>query len=322
MKKDTVVKQKSFRDLLAEGTAARVNAMKFRIEDIHEEPGFNLREEGEDLDASIEALADFIAAGGTYPPVEIRIRQEGGVWLVDGHRRRRAILKCIERGVPLADKNGDVWVNVTAFEGNDVKRAARILTSDERKTLGDLERARGYQRLAAYGLSSTEIAAEVGRSRPHVEQMLILANANRDVHELVRGGKVTASAAIEVVRKHGEEAGALLGGKVAEKGGAKLKESDVKGKALPRKVVDEVADALGWFKKHGLNAEQRKAVAQAEKDPQQHAEVVVEVTAGALAELMKAAGLVEDTRKQQKAKAAEKAAKSSQAEIAEDGEEA
>jgi hypothetical protein len=171
--------------------------------------------------------------------------------------------------------------------------------------------------MAAFGLSSSDIAARVGRSRPHVEQLLILANANHDVQEMVKAGKVSATAAIDLVRKEGENAGAVLGEKVAAAGGGRVKKGDLKPAGLPRKVVDEVVDALGWFRKHGLNAEQRKVVARAEKDGSAHADVEVTVTAGALAELMKAAGLVEETRKQQAAKAAEKAAKASQAELPE-----
>ena len=52
---------KSFKDGIKSGDIKRADAMKVRIEDIHEEPGFNLRREGEDLEASIGALADWLA---------------------------------------------------------------------------------------------------------------------------------------------------------------------------------------------------------------------------------------------------------------------
>jgi ParB/RepB/Spo0J family partition protein len=316
-------KHKSYRDLIAEGTASRVNAMKFRIQDVHEQPGFNLRDEqavdenGETFAEGIERFAEYIAAGGTYPPIEIRIRDEGGVWVVDGHRRRRAVMRAMEMGAPLADKNGDVWMQVIAFEGNDVDRLTRIMTSNESRKLTDLERAAGYKRLAAFGLSSSDIAAKVSRSRPHVEQMLILANANHDVHQAVREGRISATAAIELVRKEGENAGAVIKEKSTAAGGGRVKKGDLKPKALPPKVVAEVTDALAWFKKEGLNREQRKAIALAEKDPAQHGNAMIEISAGTLAELTKAAALIEEARKQQDAKAAEKAAKASQGELPE-----
>lgn len=301
-----MAKQKSYRDLIAEGTASRVNAMKFRIGDIHEQPGFNLREEGEDLEESVRSLAEYIAAGGTYPPIEIRIREEGGVWVVDGHRRRRAVLRAIEMGAPLQDKAGDVWMNVTAFEGNDVDRAARLLTSNESKTLTDLERANGYKRLASFGLSPSDIAAKVGRSRPHVEQLLMLANANKDVQDLVRGGKVSATSAIETVRKHGEKAGQELGEKVAANGGGRVTEGMLKPKALPKTVLAEMEASI-LYVASSLNRTQRKALALAEKNPEQHANDPVEIPAGTLLEILNAFNAIEAARLKQAEKDAAKA---------------
>ena len=89
---------KSFKQMIKDGEVRRADAMKVRLEDLHEEPGFNLRTEGEALEASISALAEFIADGGVIPPLEVRPRYGGGVWLVDGHRRRRALIKLDNAG--------------------------------------------------------------------------------------------------------------------------------------------------------------------------------------------------------------------------------
>jgi hypothetical protein len=148
--------------------------------------------------------------------------------------------------------------------------------------------------------------------------MLILANANHDVHQAVREGRISATAAIELVRKEGENAGAVIQEKSTAAGGGRVKKGDLKPKALPSKVVTEVTDALAWFKKEGLNRDQRKAITLAEKDPAQHGKVLIEIEAGTLAELTKAAALIEEARKQQDAKAAEKAAKASQSDIEDD----
>jgi ParB family transcriptional regulator, chromosome partitioning protein len=306
---------KSYRELEKDGTIKRADAMKVRIHDLHEEPGFNLREEGAELDESIAVLADFIAAGGQVPALEVRPREDGGVWIVDGHRRSRAYRKLLEEGRAVLDKNGELWIAVVASVAvNNVARTVRVMTSDEKRSLSDLERAAGYKRLASWGLKAAEIAKEVERSRPHVEQMLILANADRDVQDLVRAGKVTASTAIEAVRKHGEKAGALLGGKLKEKGGGKLKQSDVKGKALPRKLVDEVADKITFV--HGeLDGKQRKALAMVEKEPAKYADEIIQIRAGTLLEVFQAAQLILDERRRQQEKDAEKAAAAGQASI-------
>ncbi|SAL03246.1 Nucleoid occlusion protein [Caballeronia fortuita] len=316
-------KQKSYRDLLAEGTAARVNAYRIKLDEIHEQPGFNLRDEnaidenGETFQEGIERLASYIASGGMYPPIEVRIRDEGGVWIVDGHRRTRAVKRAVEMGAPLQDKEGEVWVDVITFTGNDVDRLTRIMTSNESRKLTDLERAEGYKRLAAFGLKPAEIAEKIGRSRPHVEQMLILANANHDVQQMVREGKVSATAAIEIVRKHGEKAGAEIAGKVKAAGGGRVKEGDLKPKALPRTVVDEVEQCVS-FVSSSLTKAQRAVLARAEKDPAQHAGDKIEIDAGTMLEVLKAAELIRNERARQAEKAAAKAQAASQGELSEE----
>lgn len=222
----------SFKEMVKSGAIKRADAMQVLLDDIHEEPGFNLREEGEDLEASIEALADHIAGGGQYPALEVRPRDAGGVWVVDGHRRRRALLRCLDRGVPLASpKDGKVWVHVVAFTGNDADRTARILTSAENKTLSQIEIAKGYKRLAAFNWTPAEIAKKVGKTEVHIRNLLALANANSDVHGMVARGEVSGSVAAKMVRQHGEGAGKVLAAAHAD---AKAKGKD---KVMPKAVA-------------------------------------------------------------------------------------
>lgn len=241
---------KSFKQMVKDGDIKRHDAMKVRLQDIHEEPGFNLRREGEDLESSIDALADYIAQGGNLPPLEVRPRVGGGVFLVDGHRRRRAFLRCLERGASIADASGEVWISVVQFTGNDAERVARIITSAEGRALSPLEIAAGYRRLIAFKWTPDEIAAKVQKTRQHVDQLLILANANADVQGMVADGTVAATNAIDAVRKHGEKAGDVLAGavdKAKAAGKGKATAGSIKGKPLPRKIVDEVEDALSRF---------------------------------------------------------------------------
>ncbi|WP_369916484.1 ParB/RepB/Spo0J family partition protein [Xanthomonas sp. NCPPB 3005] len=234
----------SFKQMILDKTARRADAMKFRIEDIHEEPGFNLRDEhavdadGVSFEESIAQLANYIRAGGILPPLEVRPRPEGGVFVVDGYRRRRALLQAADS---IRDAAGELWIAVVPFTGNDAERTARIITSQQNRKLGPLELARGYARLVAFDWSTDQIAARVGKTRQHVDQMLILAHAPSAVQALVREGSVAATSAIGAVRQHGEEAGPVLAGAVAvakASGKQRATVSAIKGKALPRKVVD------------------------------------------------------------------------------------
>jgi hypothetical protein len=144
--------------------------------------------------------------------------------------------------------------------------------------------------------------------------MLILANANHDVQQMVREGKVSATAAIELVRKHGESAGAELAGKVKAAGGGRVKEGDLKPKALPRTVVDEVEACVSYVSS-SLTKAQRTILARAEKNPDAHAGDTVEIEAGTLLEVLKAAELIKNERARQAEKAAAKAQAASQGEL-------
>lgn len=201
----------SIRKMLESKEAKRADAVQVRYESIHIEPGFNLRQSGEELDESIEALTQHIVGGGKFPPLEVRIRAEGGVWVVDGHRRHAAIGRALERGAPLRNpKDQQVWIHVVYFEGNDADRTARIITSAANKPLTQIEVAEGYKRLRGFGWSAADIAAKVSKTAEHVQQLLALGNANSDVRSMVVAGKVSASHAAKTARKHGEQAGAVL----------------------------------------------------------------------------------------------------------------
>lgn len=236
---------KSFKQMIADKEIKRADAMKVRLEDLHEEPGFNLREEGEDLEQSISDLAEFIAAGGQAPALEVRPRADGGVWVVDGHRRRRAYLKLDGEGrLPRAD--GEAWISIVAFTGNDADRVARVITSQEGRKLNDLELAEGCKRLAAFQWSPDQIAKAISKTRQRVDQLLILANAPAAVHQMVKAGEVSGSVAVDAVRQHGDEAGKVLGGeleKAKAQGKAKVTAGTMKGPSVPRGLLDDLHGA-------------------------------------------------------------------------------
>ncbi|WP_441253671.1 ParB/RepB/Spo0J family partition protein [Bradyrhizobium sp. 613_E4_N2_2] len=293
----------TFKQMIQSGDIKRADAMKARLEEIHEEPGFNLRIEGEDLEASIEALTDYIVAGGIVPPLEVRPRSAGGVWIVDGHRRTRAFRRAVEKhGAPIE------WVSITAFTGNDVDRVTRIMTSAEGRSLSPLETADGYKRLASFGLSPEDIGKRVGKTRPHVEALLLLANANFDVRDLVRAGTVAASTAIDMVRKHGEEAGAIIVAKA--NGRTKVSATDVKGKPLPRKVVDDVVGRVEAFA-DGIPKHARALIYGG--SPAEDA--TVELPVSIVRSLVEAHTSIADARDKAEQKAREKAARAAQTEL-------
>ena len=202
----------SVRKMLESKEAKRPDAVHIRYESLHVEPGFNLRQQDQDLEESIEALALHIIDGGKYPPLEVRLRDEGGMWIVDGHRRHAAIGRALDRGAPLrSPKDGEAWIHVVLFEGNEEDRIARIITSANNKPLTPAEIAEGYKRLKAFGWTPAQIAKKVGKSAQHVSDLLALGNAPSPVRAMVKAGQVSATIAAKAARKHGEKATAVLG---------------------------------------------------------------------------------------------------------------
>src|SRR3954454_19387436 len=118
--------------------------------DVHVEPGLNHRSE-EDLAAGIEPLRDSVARHGILQPLLVRRRDEGGVWLVAGHRRLAAAQAAGLEDVPVAVVDGE-RLELTAVENL------------QRAQLTPLEEARTFQALADAGHSPQGIAASRTRS--------------------------------------------------------------------------------------------------------------------------------------------------------------
>lgn len=291
---DQLTAPASFKTMIKDKTIKRADAMKARYRDIRIKAGFNLRDLDEEYEAGIEELTAYVLAGGTLPALEVVALPDGsGVEIVDGHRRWDAIGRAIARGAPIE------WVPVVGFSGNDVDRQARIYTSNKNAQLRPMEAARGFKRFRGMGLSSDEIAAIVHCSRTHVENYLVLADAEPEVQELVRAGKVAADVAIEAVRKLGAKAGDFLVGKVDQakaSGKAKVTASTVHGRALPKKVVSPLVSRVDAFI-GGLSDSQRAALM--DRQEGRSAPETIAVETGLLLDLLNAHGAVQAARARQ-----------------------
>ncbi|MCY0771301.1 chromosome partitioning protein ParB [Enterobacter cloacae complex sp. 2022EL-00788] len=196
----------SFRQMTRGGVISRTdNGMFIHLDDIHVKPGFNKRLDDERTRQADDDLFQFLMNGGSVPPLEVISRDEGGVWIVEGHRRHRCYERCREAGKPVNK------IHIVQFVGDDKERLARILTSNNQLSLSELEQAAVVKELAsAFNQSVAEIAALVNKSEPTVRNLLTLAGANHDVKQKVQAGEVTAGAAIARVKEFGEKAGEVL----------------------------------------------------------------------------------------------------------------
>lgn len=225
--------------------------MLIRLDDIHVQEGFNKRIDDERTQAADDELFNHLSSGKPVPPLEVRPRDDGGVWIVEGHRRHRAFLRCREAGKPVE------WIPIIPFTGNDVERIARIMNSNSQLPLTPYEQSLVVKELAGFNLSPNEIAALVGKSRATVDKLLAFSQANHDVQTLVKDGTVAVDAAVERVREHGESAGKVLAGDV-EKAKAAGKKKVTKSFITPqfsatlaRRLCELLYDAAPMVREEG-----------------------------------------------------------------------
>lgn len=223
----------SFTKMRRDGTIQRKDSgMGIQLKDIHIREGFNKRVDDERLREADDDLFSYMMSKGVIdiPPLEVEVRDEGGVWVVEGHRRARAYNRCRKAGKPIK------WIAIIPFKGSNIDRVARISTSSGRQlVLTKFEEAMVVKDLMAFNLPPDEIAKYIHRSRPHVDKLIVLATSNHDVQEAVRDGQVALDAAVERVKEHGEDAGQVLEEdvkKAHEQGKKKVTKSMVQ-KSLP-----------------------------------------------------------------------------------------
>lgn len=196
----------SFKLMTRSGVIKRTDTGMFiNLDDIHVREGFNKREDDERTRQADDDLFNYLMNGGSVPPLEVIARDDGGVWVVEGHRRRRCYARCAEAGKPV-DR-----IHIMPFNGSDVQRLARIMTSNNQLPLSPIEQAAVIQELHnAFNQSTSEIAKLVNKSVPTVEKLLALSMANYDVQQVVKAGEVSVEVAVDRVKEHGERAGEVL----------------------------------------------------------------------------------------------------------------
>lgn len=164
------------------------------------EEGFNARPLNADHVAEM-SLA--LRNGATFPALDVRV-DAGRILIVDGHHRHAAALDAIAKGFDIKS------LDVRHFRGNDADRVAHMISSAGGLALTPLQLGVQYRKLIGFGWTETQIANRGGKSVQHVKDMILLGEANSDVHQLVNAGKISGTAALKAVKQHGSKAGAVI----------------------------------------------------------------------------------------------------------------
>jgi len=134
-------------------------------------------------EAALDELADSIANSGLLQPLVVRGIAQDRYEIIAGERRWRAAQRARLMEVPVLIREFD---DERALE-------LSIVENVQREDLGAIEEARGYQRLMdEFGHTQATVAGLVGKSRPHVANLLRLLSLPNSVQDLVQNGRLSA----------------------------------------------------------------------------------------------------------------------------------
>ncbi|MFP4098217.1 MAG: ParB/RepB/Spo0J family partition protein [Alphaproteobacteria bacterium] len=199
-------------------------------------------------DESLNELADSITQYGVLQPLLVRESSDGsgGYEIIAGERRWRAAQKAQIHDVPV--------IVLELSELDAVKIA--LIENLQREDLDPIDEALGYKRLLEdYKQTQEDLAKAVGKSRPHITNMIRLLNLPDTVQAHLSAGDISMGHARALVTADDAEG---LAQKVISKGlsvrqteklaheqkngaGASRKASGPRAKSKPAKNPDTVA---------------------------------------------------------------------------------
>lgn len=238
----------------AEAPRNLANLWAWDVNKIHIEAGFNVRQEGPDLDAHIRWLANEMHRVGfdqTQPLAVVRDRDRPGHVIVrKGHCRFRGVMLAISEGAAIQS----VPCLIEPKGTNAILQTYQFGTSNSGKALGYLDYAVAIMRLRAWGQTDEQIIAGYGKTKEWLADVLDLNEAMPEVHQSVKAGKISQTEAVKVVRRHGSGAGAVIkaAAKIAPEGRVRPRHvAEVEAATKPRTALPSlhslvVAAVLVW----------------------------------------------------------------------------
>lgn len=160
-----------------------------------------------DSDA-LDQLAESIKTHGLLQPIVVRRRpgREGEYHIIAGERRWRAAQKARLHEVPI----------IITDLGDAQALEIALIENLQREDLNPVEEALGYKRLAdEFGHTQEKLAASIGKSRPHIANMMRLLQLPPKVLALVRAAKLSAGHARALITSKDPE---TLANQVISKG--------------------------------------------------------------------------------------------------------
>lgn len=180
---------------------------KFRII-----PGFNVRNrDSEKYKAAVRRYADKFKAQGYIReyPVTAFVGREGDedvLYLTHGHTRMEALELANREGA------GIEYVPTLVHErGTNMEQLmVGMVVANDTNPLSPLELGLNCLRLHEAGWDHKQIAAQLGFTAKYVDDLLLLMGANAEIRRMVELEQVSATNAVEAIRRWGDKALAHL----------------------------------------------------------------------------------------------------------------
>ena len=194
--------------------------------------------------AKIRWLADQMKLHGFYADKALAcyaavVDGKQVVYLQDGHGRHEAVLLAISEGAPITT----VPVIFKDRSLNEVDRSIAMVASNGGTDWTPMEKSIWVSRFRAWGKPDGEIAQLLQCSPAYVGQLATLAGAPKKIRDMVIGDEISATNAIEALRKHGDKAAEVLSGALGK--------AKASGKTKASAKDDAASAALARQKKHG-----------------------------------------------------------------------
>jgi ParB/RepB/Spo0J family partition protein len=173
----------------------------------------------------IDELKDSIIENGIIKPLH-GYEKIGEYYLVDGHRRLKAIQKAIEEGHNITEVPF-----IAEKEGEEHELILMPLLHNDGKQLTPLELGEQYRKLVNIGFNLTEIAKSVGKTVRHVSSMVKITETSPTIKAAIKENRISATLVNEMSEK-------ILDKEEAEK--IIEAELDIKPKVTRKDVVDRM----------------------------------------------------------------------------------
>lgn len=162
--------------------------------------GGNIRNDYGEKDGSLQEMVDSIRENGVKEPLKAyRDPENKERWIaINGHTRLKACEILNKEGVVIRAK----VLLVDARKLSDEEIITDMVVSNAGRPLKAIELAEAVRRMIGYGNKAKDIAKKWGKTTYQIKNLELLANAPKELRDLVSSGVMSATLVLQVFKEH------------------------------------------------------------------------------------------------------------------------